>query len=70
MKIEIYGVPEDLFKCPGCIAAVDFCRSYGLDYTFIPVIVRDSNQIGFSIVKAYSSSFIFTENIDVPESTN
>ncbi|AUE22577.1 glutaredoxin [Aeromonas phage Ah1] len=48
MKIEIYGIPEDLFKCPGCIAAVDFCRSYGLDYTFIPVIVRDSNQIGFA----------------------
>lgn len=47
MKIEIYGVPEHLFKCPGCISAVDFCRSYGLQFTFIPVLIDSSKEMGF-----------------------
>ncbi|BES53223.1 hypothetical protein [Aeromonas phage phiWae14] len=47
MKIEIYGIPEELFKCPGCIAAVDFCKSYSFDYEFIPVLIKDESPIGF-----------------------
>ncbi|QAX99644.1 glutaredoxin [Aeromonas phage AsFcp_4] len=52
MKIEIYGVPEEFVQCPGCKAAVDFCRSYGLEFTFIPVLIKDSSSIGFTYHRA------------------
>lgn len=45
--IEIYGVPEHLFKCPGCMAAVSYCEQSDLEFRFIPIILDADNELGF-----------------------
>lgn len=37
-KIEIYGIPETVMRCPGCIAVQHLLNSLSIPYTFYPVI--------------------------------
>lgn len=46
-KIEIYGIPEHLARCYGCISAVNLLNELGLDFEFYPVLVESNNQLGF-----------------------
>lgn len=45
--IEIYGVPEHLFKCPGCMAAISYCEHNDLEFSFIPILLDADNELGF-----------------------
>lgn len=47
MKIEIYGIPESLHKCYGCISTKKFFDSHKLKYTFHDILVVDSSDLGF-----------------------
>lgn len=37
-KIEIYGIPETVMRCPGCIAVLSLLNSLSIPHTFYPVI--------------------------------
>lgn len=47
MKIEIYGIPENLHNCYGCIHAQKFLKEQGLEYEFYPVLRPAENDLGF-----------------------
>ncbi|MGL6227948.1 MAG: glutaredoxin family protein [Culicoidibacterales bacterium] len=47
MKIEIYGIPESLHKCYGCISAKKFFDYNKLPYTFHDILVADDSDLGF-----------------------
>lgn len=38
MKVEIYGIPESLHNCYGCIQAQKLLTEKGIEYTFYPVL--------------------------------
>lgn len=47
-KIEVYGIPEGLgYSCYSCINAVRLLEYKGLPYTFIPVLRKADNSLGF-----------------------
>lgn len=50
MKIEIYGIPEDVHRCAGCRAAKQLCDDRGLDYQFIPIVRVADTPLGFEYV--------------------
>ena len=50
MKVEIYGIPEDVAKCSGCISAIRLCFEKGYDYEIIPVLKKANNQLGFDYI--------------------
>ena len=45
--IEIYGVPADIFRCPGCISALNWVNHYKLEYKFHPILRRADTKLGF-----------------------
>ncbi|UQJ94942.1 glutaredoxin [Klebsiella phage CPRSA] len=47
MKIEIYGIPESLHKCYGCIEARKLLDEHGLEYEFYSVLKPANNSVGF-----------------------
>lgn len=49
--IEIYGIPTELFQCPGCISAVNWCKHYKLEYKFIPIIRKADTKLGFEYIR-------------------
>lgn len=46
-KVEIYGIPEDIARCYGCISAVRLLERLGIDYTFYPILKHSDNELGF-----------------------
>lgn len=46
-KIEVYGIPEELYPCYSCVNALRFLEYKKLSYTFIPVLVKADNSLGF-----------------------
>lgn len=44
--ITIFGVPEELFKCPMCIEAVKYCTERSLEFEFIPIMYADPDPKG------------------------
>ena len=52
--ITIFGVPEELFKCPMCIESVKYCESRALEYEFIPILKEDKDPsgVGFKFDRA------------------
>lgn len=50
MKVEIYGIPEDVAKCAGCIDSIRICIEYGYDYELIPVLKKSDNELGFEYI--------------------
>lgn len=47
MKVEIYGIPESLHNCYGCIQAQKLLTEKGIEYTFYPVLKEAKNDLGF-----------------------
>lgn len=47
MKVEIYGIPESLHNCYGCIQAQKLLAEKGIEYTFYPVLKEAKNDLGF-----------------------
>lgn len=47
MKVEIYGIPESLHNCYGCIQAQKLLTERGIEYTFYPVLKEAKNDLGF-----------------------
>lgn len=47
MRIEIYGIPEELHRCYGCISAFNFLKEKGIEYVFYPVLLKSGNDLGF-----------------------
>lgn len=47
MKVEIYGIPESLHNCYGCIQAQKLLIEKGIEYTFYPVLKEAKNDLGF-----------------------
>lgn len=47
MKVEIYGIPESLHNCYGCIHAQKLLKEKGIEYTFYPVLKEAKNDLGF-----------------------
>ncbi|ATI17469.1 glutaredoxin [Aeromonas phage AS-szw] len=50
MFVEIYGVPEDIAKCAGCIDSIRFCIENGYEYELIPVLSKSNNSLGFDYI--------------------
>lgn len=51
MIITIYGIPEDVGKCYGCISAINLCDELGLSVTLIPVVRKINNGVGFEYIR-------------------
>lgn len=47
MKVEIYGIPENVHKCYGCIEAQKLLNEKGIKYVFYPVLKEAKNELGF-----------------------
>ncbi len=47
MKVEIYGIPEEVHRCPACVSARHLLDSLGIEYTFYSVINKSQNSLGF-----------------------
>lgn len=47
MKVEIYGIPENIHKCYGCIQAQKLLQEHGIEYQFYPVLKEAKNDLGF-----------------------
>ena len=47
MKVEIYGIPESLHNCYGCIQAQKLLTEKGIEYTFYPILKEAKNDLGF-----------------------
>lgn len=50
-KIEIYGIPDDLYRCYACNEAKRLLESKGIPYSFIPVVSKSDNELGFDYNK-------------------
>lgn len=48
MKVEIYGIPESLHRCYGCVQAMKLLDLEGIPYTFHAVLVPSDNDLGFA----------------------
>ena len=46
-KIEIYGIPETLHKCFGCISAKKYLDNNRLQYKFHNILIKDNTDLGF-----------------------
>lgn len=40
-KIEIYGIPEEVGRCYGCMAVTSLLNNLGVPFTFYKVITND-----------------------------
>lgn len=38
MKVEIFGFPEDVIRCPNCMKCKNFCEENNLEYVFHRVV--------------------------------
>lgn len=38
--LKVYGIPEDVWRCPGCRAIVAFLEENEIEYEFIPVVFK------------------------------
>lgn len=47
MNVEIYGIPESLHNCYGCIQARKILDEKGIEYIFYPVLIPAKNDLGF-----------------------
>lgn len=47
MRVEIYGIPDNLHNCYGCIHARKFLEEQGIEYSFYPVLVPANTELGF-----------------------
>lgn len=47
MKIEIYGIPENVWRCPGCHEVRGLLSSLSVDYEFIDVIQNVDGDIQY-----------------------
>lgn len=48
LKIEVYGIPEEVHRCPGCIHVQTLIKELELTATFIPVMSKtESGQITY-----------------------
>lgn len=47
MNIEIYGIPEHLHNCYGCVESLKLLESKGIKYNFYPVLISSNNELGF-----------------------
>ena len=45
--IEIYGIPEEVWRCPGCKTAVDLLKALKINYKFINVINNKDDHIEY-----------------------
>lgn len=50
--IEIYGIPETLHNCWGCVQSRKLLDRLGIEYTFYPVLVKSDNDLGFDYDRA------------------
>ena len=46
-KIEIYGIPETVGRCPGCYSLRKTLDEAGIEYTFYDVLIPNDNGVGF-----------------------
>lgn len=44
-KIEIYGIPETVWRCYGCISAIKLLNDLKLDFIFYPVMSETAEGI-------------------------
>jgi glutaredoxin len=47
LKIEIYGIPEEVSRCPGCALVRKTLDDLKIPYEFYPVFKNSSNELGF-----------------------
>lgn len=45
--IEIYGIPEEVWRCPGCVIVRDLLKRLELSYEFYNVINEVNGQIEY-----------------------
>ncbi|AIZ02418.1 glutaredoxin [Escherichia phage vB_EcoM_VR26] len=46
-KIEIYGIPEEVGRCPGCMHIRSLLGSLNLPYTFYSVLNKQGSEIAY-----------------------
>lgn len=47
MRVEIYGIPQSVHNCYGCIKAQELLKENGIEYEFYPVLKSAENELGF-----------------------
>lgn len=48
LKIEVYGIPEEVSRCPGCLSVRSLLDNLKLSYTFYSVFSPSQAPLGFS----------------------
>ena len=46
-KIEIYGIPEEVGRCPGCYTVTKLLKELNAPYTFYKVLTNNGNPVIF-----------------------
>ncbi|AEO97047.1 thioredoxin [Salmonella phage vB_SenM-AKM_NP4] len=46
-KIEIYGIPETVGRCPACYSIRKTLDDENIPYAFYDVIIPNENEVGF-----------------------
>ncbi|BBC78116.1 Glutaredoxin [Escherichia phage EcS1] len=45
LKVEIYGIPETVWRCPGCLTATKLLKELEIPFTFYPVVGQTEQGI-------------------------
>lgn len=48
LKIEVYGIPETVSRCPGCIHVRKILEGLGLPFSFYDVLSPSQDGVGFT----------------------